>query len=334
MNKVEYYLALKEDVNYKVYVHICKIKNKYGNYGAYFGITCLSLKERWRPQGKGYIGRNRRNREHTYFYKAILKHGWDNFEHILLLDGLTSSMAKWFEKKFIANNKTNCDIYGYNSTDGGESATPNDKVKEKLRIKNTGKRHTKEVKEKLSLLNSGKNNPRAKTIICLNDKNIFYTVKECLSFYSMDRSGILKNINDKFISPKRKFTYLSIYNKMLEDGYTDDFIYKNYNHLIKEKYFNYIEHTSVNNSKYGKDNNKSVQIICLNDGKIFESARECSKFYNKDFSGILKNCNGKYKEPEFKFMKLKLYNLLIKSGKDNDFIFKNHQDLILTNNVS
>ncbi len=77
MNKVKFYPVLRKEVTYKLYVHICKEKNKYGNYGVYFGITCQSTNRRWR-NGNGYKMKNRNN-EYNHFYKAILKHGWDNF---------------------------------------------------------------------------------------------------------------------------------------------------------------------------------------------------------------------------------------------------------------
>jgi len=57
--------------NWSVYVHINKINNK-----KYVGQS-VNLKARWESNGYYY-------RDSPYFYAAIQKYGWDNFEHIIL----------------------------------------------------------------------------------------------------------------------------------------------------------------------------------------------------------------------------------------------------------
>ena len=81
-NKVKFYPILYE--NNKLYVHINKINGK-----KYFGITCLNLKRRWK-KGNAY-------KKCSYFYNAIQKYGWDNFEHIQIIDHLTRWNACCFE---------------------------------------------------------------------------------------------------------------------------------------------------------------------------------------------------------------------------------------------
>ena len=54
-----------------IYLHRNKINNK-----VYIGQTIQSPEERWK-NGNGYKGC-------YYFYNAIQKYGWDNFEHIIL----------------------------------------------------------------------------------------------------------------------------------------------------------------------------------------------------------------------------------------------------------
>lgn len=116
--------------DYCVYMH----KNKI-NYKKYIGITCQKPNERWR-KGKGY-------EQSKCFYSAILKYGWDNFEHIVLFENLTKEEAEQKEVELIKFFKSNSKKYGYNIQNGGNS---------------TGK-HSEETKEKIRKAKLGKNNP-------------------------------------------------------------------------------------------------------------------------------------------------------------------------------
>ena len=66
---------------YCVYMHVNKTNGK-----KYVGIT-LDLKRRWKGQGSEY-------KKSPYFYRAIQKYTWNGFDHLLLLNGLTKSMAE------------------------------------------------------------------------------------------------------------------------------------------------------------------------------------------------------------------------------------------------
>lgn len=54
---------------YSVYIH-----QNLTNGKRYVGITCKKPERRWGYQGAGY-------KSQTYFWKAIQKYGWDNFDH-------------------------------------------------------------------------------------------------------------------------------------------------------------------------------------------------------------------------------------------------------------
>jgi hypothetical protein len=97
-----------EDRNYKVYMHTVPNGKKY------IGITKQNVKERWR-NGRGYENNKR-------FYNAILKYGWENIQHDILLTDLTQEEAYEKEIELIALNETNNPNYGYNQTDGGANA--------------------------------------------------------------------------------------------------------------------------------------------------------------------------------------------------------------------
>ena len=68
-----------------VYMHINKLNNK-----KYVGITSRNPNERWGKNGNRY-------KSSPHFYSAIQKYGWDNFEHIILKDNLTSEEADKLE---------------------------------------------------------------------------------------------------------------------------------------------------------------------------------------------------------------------------------------------
>lgn len=111
---------------YVVYSHKCLITGK-----IYIGITCQNPISRW-GGGKNYRGC-------THFYNAILKYGWDNFEHTILADNLSKEEACIIEKQLISQYK----LAGlsYNITDGGEGVS--------------GLQHSISTRKKLSTIRKG-----------------------------------------------------------------------------------------------------------------------------------------------------------------------------------
>ena len=95
------------DRKYTVYMHTAPNGKKY------IGITCQSISMRWGNCG----GRYKRCK---YFWKAIVKYGWENITHDVLAEGLTAENAKQREKELICFYKTQDSSYGYNLTDGGD----------------------------------------------------------------------------------------------------------------------------------------------------------------------------------------------------------------------
>lgn len=131
--------------NYYVYMHISPNGKKY------IGITQDYLK-RWR-NGLGYW-------KNKYFYNAIQKYGWDNFEHIIVAENLTQDEAEIMEIELIAKYKSNQREYGYNHAEGGK-VNRGYKLSEETRRKlseshkglpgnNKGKKLSEEQKKKVS----------------------------------------------------------------------------------------------------------------------------------------------------------------------------------------
>ena len=94
--------------NWVVYAHKNKINKK-----IYIGITGQKPERRWR-NGQGY-------KTSTYFYNAIQKYGWNNFEHIILENNLTAQQANQKEEEYIKYYKSNEKQFGYNLSAGGNN---------------------------------------------------------------------------------------------------------------------------------------------------------------------------------------------------------------------
>jgi hypothetical protein len=97
-----------ENKSFKVYMHTSP------NGKRYIGITCQEdSKRRWGSNGCGY-------KDNEYFWKAIKKYGWDNFQHEILFEGLTEVESKQKEIELIAFYDTTNKSNGYNITPGGD----------------------------------------------------------------------------------------------------------------------------------------------------------------------------------------------------------------------
>lgn len=91
--------------NFIVYRHISPSGK------SYIGITHQKPEHRWR-NGEGY-------KNNIAFYNAIMKYGWNNFQHIIIVQNLSQDEASNLEKKLIQQYKTQDKNYGYNIKSGG-----------------------------------------------------------------------------------------------------------------------------------------------------------------------------------------------------------------------
>lgn len=126
-----------------IYKHTNKINGK-----VYIGQTCQKPENRW-LEGEGYKGC-------TYFYHAIQKYGWSNFEHEILFEELTLEEANRIEEELISQyDSTNSDK-GYNLRSGGLNNLHNDSSKEKMSKAKKGTKLKEETKRKIGEGNKGK----------------------------------------------------------------------------------------------------------------------------------------------------------------------------------
>ena len=65
----------------------------------YVGITSKSVVQRWGTKGSGYLYKQTNgNYVHKYFASAILKYGWESFQHNIIASNLGEKTAKNMEK--------------------------------------------------------------------------------------------------------------------------------------------------------------------------------------------------------------------------------------------
>lgn len=160
-----------EEKKWHVYVHT----NKQNNC-KYVGITSQNPMCRWHG-GSGY-------KCNVYFYRAIQKYGWDEFDHEIIASGLTKEEACELEKSLIEKYKSPEEGGVYNLTNGGEGTAGRvitDEFRKKIRQANLGKKHTLEAKKKMSDARKGiplSNETKKKMSIAHSgDRNPFYGKK-------------------------------------------------------------------------------------------------------------------------------------------------------------
>ena len=156
----------------------------------------------------------------TDFTRAIKKYGWNNFEHIIVSDGLSEEEAKAMEIKLIAEHKSNIRKYGFNISSGGESksgTTISEYQKKRISEASKGKTVSPETREKLSKasyktwsnpeyvehmreINTGKKNPQYGKR--QSDKERMMRGAKPILQYDLDGNFIAEHISCHFASEK------------------------------------------------------------------------------------------------------------------------------------
>lgn len=129
-----------ENGNYCVYIHTSPSGKRY------VGQTGQKPERRWGNDGAYYL-RKKKNGEygHRFFAYAILKYGWDNFDHEIIASNLTKEEADNFEKLLIKELNTKDPKYGYNLKDGGSGGGFSDEVLKKMSESRKGIKQSEET---------------------------------------------------------------------------------------------------------------------------------------------------------------------------------------------
>lgn len=183
--------------NWVVYAHKNKINKK-----IYIGITGQKPERRWR-KGQGY-------KTSTYFYNAIQKYGWDNFEHIILQFDLTQQEAEEKEKYYIQKYNTLNDAYGYNIKKGGKlnkglSKQGRKKISQSskknwqnLEFKQKQSQKAKKQWEDISFKEKQYNKKTSKKVQCIETGDIFPSQSSAAAWCGLKcGASIARNANGK-----------------------------------------------------------------------------------------------------------------------------------------
>lgn len=243
-----------------LYKHTNKINGK-----SYIGITSYPLQKRCQNNGTGY-------RKSTIFYRAIQKYGWDNFEHEILLEGLTKEEAIEKEIETIKKLKTTNIKYGYNISHGGDifmlGVKHNNKTIEKFKKDRIGNKNAFYGKHHVQ-----KSKTSAKMVICLNTLQVFFSIVDAANFYGIKRSNIGQAINNK-------------QNSAGTDSDGNKLYWMEYNNINTDFQLELQKRIEINN----KPSPICKKVICLNTLKTYDSISDAARQTKISKKGILRCC--------------------------------------------
>ena len=164
----------------------------------YIGITSTSLKRRW-WNGKGY-------KHNLHFTNAIKKYGWDNFQHIVIRDGLTKEQAEIAEIATIRHYKSRDPNFGYNMAKGGKLSPASYEGRKRISEASTGRpnpnrgtcdytpnRKIELTDEQVEKYISA--NVKKKQVLCVETGVIYRSVREAERQFHLCHSGIARVCN-------------------------------------------------------------------------------------------------------------------------------------------
>lgn len=138
----------KDEKNtFAVYCHY------FPNGKVYVGLTCNSND----VAGKRFGHDGCKYKDQPLVYRAIMKYGWDNIEHVIIAKYISRESAINIEKDLISLYQANNREHGYNISPGGEyGAYHSEESRKKMSEKRKGIKKSEEHKRKIGLANKGR----------------------------------------------------------------------------------------------------------------------------------------------------------------------------------
>lgn len=295
--------------NWKLYLHTSPSK-KY-----YVGITKQTCKKRWN-NGNGY-------KKNNYFYSAIIKYGWDNFEHCVLKEGLTEEEAKIEEINLIKELKSNNRIFGYNITSGGDGTSGLSGKLHPFFNKHLSESHRKNMSiarknyyknNKINIVSISKygiKNSQSKSVYCFELKEFFDCISDAKSKYGLNRDSIVNCCNHNQLyhgfhnatGQKLHWIFQSEYKELIQNHSEIEILnycLEKYNENKKKITRAHSEETkkkmASNHADFSGSNNPSAKkVFCLELNEYFNTIKEASLKYNINKNSICSCCTGKVK---------------------------------------
>lgn len=234
---------------YCVYMHRNKINNK-----IYVGQTCTKPEYRWR-NGEGY-------KTSSHFYNSIKKYGWNNFEHIILKDGLSLQEADFWECYYIDLYNTTNQDKGYNLRGGGHKGFLY--TEKAIKSANANKSYK-----------MGEEHPNSKKVKCKETGDVFGSIADaCRWCNSTKVYDCVKG-------------HRSHAGKHPQTGI-----------LLSWRFADKNEKVTIACHDKKIDKKKNPNIICVNNGMIFETAASAAEWYSGKKSNatcVLRCCRGERK---------------------------------------
>lgn len=263
-----------ENGNYCVYIHTSPSGKMY------VGQTGMKPERRWGKNGAYYLKKKDSGEyQQPFLAHAILKYGWDNFEHEIVVSNLTKEEANVFEKLFIKKLNTTNSQYGYNIREGGSHGKLSEESRKKISDALRGKTPSEETRMKMSESHKGRKlSEKAKKAFeeaRIRCKVIQYSLQgELIKIWdSISEASRCLNIDASSIAKCCK----DIYSK------TGGFIWKYYEDEITEE--EVILRNKTKRERCVAQYSLSRELIC-----IFKSIKEASLKTGIYYNGIARCC--------------------------------------------
>lgn len=240
------------------------------NGKVYIGMTCLKPIQRWKKDGSGY-------KSNTHFWGAIQKYGWENFKHEILEENLIQADAEKLEIEQIEKNKSTDKNFGYNIVSGGCVNFPAEETKLKISKANKGRKWTEEQKAKIAGRDKGRFVPdewrRNMSIAHKGKKHSEGTKKK-----------ISQGNKGKIVSEetREKIRKSALGRKMSKE-------------TIEKRTKSRQGYKVSEETREKISNAKGKPIICIENNKVYRSAKEASDILNIPRTSISANLNKRTK---------------------------------------
>lgn len=227
----------------------------------YIGVTKQTPRKRWQ-NGLGY-------RTQEYFYRAILKYGWDKFKHEIVYQTESYEDANSKEVELIAKYKSTNKNFGYNIESGGNlNKGMSDSTKQKIRNNHA----TPEYRKMMARINakrwSDPEEHRKMSELTRGENNPMYGRKLTEEHKRKLKEGLAKV---KFVG---------------KSGADNPMYGKHLSEEIKKR---------LSEQRMGEKNVRARKVLCVETQKIYGSLREAYRHTGIKHGSISSACLGKSK---------------------------------------